>query len=415
MNNKITFPKLAALLADSSGRSKRFSEDFLREFFALVSERLEAGDSVKVKGIGTFRLSRVEPRKSVDVTTGQPMEISGHSKVVFIPAKELADAVNAPFEAFSAVEIADDFDISGLVEEGDILIQDDSQDILLAPVVPAETVAMPQPDYAADAANDSPTSFFDGAAYDCPGNFADCLSADGADDNVEGSSGALSPDFDASAEVCIAQTLPDVIPDDDNAVDEPLDIEDPFPLSVENENDDLPVELEGRDGAKTARWRKIWRIGAGCAVFVALVAFAIWSLMANSDDTAPAAARQDACIVAASDEDENAGVHVLSSDSSSDADTIVPTAPSDQLVYDTIGNARFLTTMAKSHYGNNKFWPYIYEENKDRIGHPDKIRPGTPIIIPNLGKFGIDPRSPEDAEKAVELGRQIYARYGKTI
>lgn len=132
MNNKIAFPKLASLLADSSGRSKRFSEDFLREFFALISESLEAGNSVKVKGLGTFRLSRVEPRKSVDVTTGQPMEISGHSKVVFIPAKELADAVNAPFEAFSAVEIADDVDISSLVEDEDILIQDDATDILLA-------------------------------------------------------------------------------------------------------------------------------------------------------------------------------------------------------------------------------------------------------------------------------------------
>lgn len=114
MNNKITFPRLASMLADASGRSKRFSEDFLREFFMLISEQLEAGDSVKIKGFGTFRLSRVEPRKSVDVTTGQPMEISGHSKVVFIPAKELADAVNTPFEAFTAVEIGDNIDLQSI-------------------------------------------------------------------------------------------------------------------------------------------------------------------------------------------------------------------------------------------------------------------------------------------------------------
>ena len=122
MNDKITFPRLASMLADRSGRSKRFSEDFLREFFTLISERLEAGESVKVKGLGTFRLSRVEPRRSVDVTTRQPMEISGHSKVVFMPSKELAEAVNAPFEAFTAVEIDDDVDLGILFtsEENEI-------------------------------------------------------------------------------------------------------------------------------------------------------------------------------------------------------------------------------------------------------------------------------------------------------
>ncbi|MDE7097445.1 MAG: HU family DNA-binding protein, partial [Muribaculaceae bacterium] len=120
MNKKITFPRLSAMLADKSGRSKRFSEDFLREFFSLISERLEAGESVKIKGFGTFRLSRVEPRKSVDVTTGEAMEISGHSKVVFVPAKELASAVNSPFEAFTAIEISDDADISQLFDEEEI-------------------------------------------------------------------------------------------------------------------------------------------------------------------------------------------------------------------------------------------------------------------------------------------------------
>ncbi|MDE6696356.1 MAG: HU family DNA-binding protein, partial [Muribaculaceae bacterium] len=120
MNNKITFPRLASLLADKSGRSKRFSEDFLREFFTLISERLVAGDSVKIKGLGTFKLSKVEARKSVDVTTGESMEISGHSKVVFLPSKDLAAAVNSPFEAFTAIEISDDADISQLFNEANL-------------------------------------------------------------------------------------------------------------------------------------------------------------------------------------------------------------------------------------------------------------------------------------------------------
>ena len=130
MNDKISFPRLASMLADKSGRSKRFSEDFLREFFALISEKLEEGESVKVKGFGTFRLSRVEPRKSVDVTTGQPMEISGHSKVVFVPSKELAEAVNAPFEAFTAIEISDDTDLDKLFPQEEVIEQGSSEGLL---------------------------------------------------------------------------------------------------------------------------------------------------------------------------------------------------------------------------------------------------------------------------------------------
>lgn len=42
----------------------------------------------------------------------------------------------------------------------------------------------------------------------------------------------------------------------------------------------------------------------------------------------------------------------------------VPTQPSDQRKYDTITKTRYLTTMAKDHYGNYHLWPYIYKENE---------------------------------------------------
>ena len=93
----------------------------------------------------------------------------------------------------------------------------------------------------------------------------------------------------------------------------------------------------------------------------------------------------------------------------------VPTAPSDPVVYDTISTTRYLTTMAKSHYGNYNLWPYIYEENKAFLGHPDRIRPGTPVVIPKLTKYGVDPTNKDDIEKAKQLGVDIYARYGKKI
>lgn len=71
--------------------------------------------------------------------------------------------------------------------------------------------------------------------------------------------------------------------------------------------------------------------------------------------------------------------------------------------------------MAKAHYGNYHLWPIIYEENKAKLGHPDRIRPGTPVVIPTLNKYGIDPFNKNDVEKIKKLGIEIYARYGKKI
>lgn len=89
-----------------------------------------------------------------------------------------------------------------------------------------------------------------------------------------------------------------------------------------------------------------------------------------------------------------------------------PVAP---IAYDAIGTARFLTTMAKEYYGNPDFWPYIYQENQAKFGHPDRIKPGTTVVVPNLNKYGVNPKNPEDVEKAKKLGKEIYARYGKYI
>lgn len=67
--------------------------------------------------------------------------------------------------------------------------------------------------------------------------------------------------------------------------------------------------------------------------------------------------------------------------------------------------------MAKDHYGNFNLWPYIYEENKAILGHPDRIKPGTQVVVPDLKKYGVDPTNPKDIAKAKRKGVEIYSRY----
>ena len=107
MNNRITFPELVEQVAQCANTSKRMSELFLKELFATISQSLINGESVKVKGIGSFKLTEVSPRKSVNVNTGEEINIPGHKKLSFAPDKDLAQAVNQPFSHFETVILED--------------------------------------------------------------------------------------------------------------------------------------------------------------------------------------------------------------------------------------------------------------------------------------------------------------------
>ena len=107
MNEKISFPDLVALLALKMNVTKKDAEAFLKEFFTISTEVISSGEALKINELGLFKPIWVEPRASVNVQTGEPVEIPGHYKLSFIPDKTLREAVNAPFSSFS-VEILND-------------------------------------------------------------------------------------------------------------------------------------------------------------------------------------------------------------------------------------------------------------------------------------------------------------------
>lgn len=107
MNGKITFVELVDLMAKATSTSKRVCELFLKDLFAVVSQALIDGDSVTIKGVGAFKITKVKPRKSVNVNTGAEMTVAGYNKVTFTPDKALAEAVNQPFAQFETVILDD--------------------------------------------------------------------------------------------------------------------------------------------------------------------------------------------------------------------------------------------------------------------------------------------------------------------
>lgn len=69
---------------------------------------------MKIKGFGTFKLVTVSERESVNVNTGERIQIESHTKVSFVPDITLKDVINRPFAHFQTVVVSDDTDLTAL-------------------------------------------------------------------------------------------------------------------------------------------------------------------------------------------------------------------------------------------------------------------------------------------------------------
>ena len=108
MDNKINLSQLADLLSQAGGMSKSASEQFVKNFFDIISQNVLTDGLVKVKGLGTFKLLDMEDRESVNVNTGERFTIEGHQKISFTPDADLKERINKPFAAFETVEISEE-------------------------------------------------------------------------------------------------------------------------------------------------------------------------------------------------------------------------------------------------------------------------------------------------------------------
>lgn len=387
MNEKITLPALITLLSDKTGKTKKQCEDFLREFFNTIVDTLAEGENVRVKGLGTFKVITVEARKSVNVNTGEQMEIPSHRKIVFIPAKELAEEVNSPFAMFESVEIPEEEEESG-EKSGD----ENSGDMEVAPDSEENEAIEPNAD-------------------DVPEPQGEYVIEEGTIiENVDAPENHSAPETEREE------------PRGQEVIEEPEELEEP----QEPEEPEVEAFAEAMPKTKSYRFLIGFACGLAFAALLCLGAYvfffdnifknyhsevtdakienpAVQKQIATTDSTASSSAK-------AQQPANTATVKPAEKVGAEEPSETAPTLPSD-IVYDTITKTRYLTTMAKDHYGNYNLWPYIYEENKKILGHPDRIKPGTRIVVPPLSKYGVDPKNPEDIRKAKAMGVKIYARY----
>ena len=116
MKLMIKLTDLAAVLVEKAELTKREADFFIPLFIDVLTTGLKSDKQVKIKGLGTFKVTAVSPRESVDVNTGERIIIEGRDKISFTPEVALRDRVNVPFEQFETVTISDDADFSEIDE-----------------------------------------------------------------------------------------------------------------------------------------------------------------------------------------------------------------------------------------------------------------------------------------------------------
>jgi len=105
MNKKLLLQDLTDQLSESAKLKKKDAEEFIKAFFKVIEDSLFEGEVVKIPGLGTFKLIQVDSRKSVDVSTGEEIEIKEHFKIAFIPDQTLKELVNTPFSYLEPVQL----------------------------------------------------------------------------------------------------------------------------------------------------------------------------------------------------------------------------------------------------------------------------------------------------------------------
>lgn len=136
----------ASELVSRYGLKEEEATEFITAMFDIICEQLDAPDKqVKVKGLGTFKVTSVGARASVDVNTGERIIIEGRNKISFTPEVLLRDRVNRPFVQFETVVLNDGVDFSEIDREFD----GDKKE--------AETKPMPEPEPVAEAGTNQET------------------------------------------------------------------------------------------------------------------------------------------------------------------------------------------------------------------------------------------------------------------
>ena len=84
--------------------TKKHSEVIVDTVFRSIIEALHRGEKIELRGFGSFRLRRREPRKGRNPKTGDRVDVPSKRVPYFKPGKELKELINREPETPSPIQ-----------------------------------------------------------------------------------------------------------------------------------------------------------------------------------------------------------------------------------------------------------------------------------------------------------------------
>lgn len=382
MSERLILQDLVDLLSEKREITKKDAEAFLRELIALISENVEKNEPVKIKDFGTFKLVKVNSRKSVDVNTGEAIEIPAHYKVSFTPDKSLRDRVNAPFAHFESVVLEDGVTFD---EKPDDVIEEIVEEEEKEEIVITETRETATQKHEEDKPDENSV-------------VAEYISESGMMDNLQ---------------------------------EEDIQHKGNEPQATSEEGD---IIYEKSGNKKTI-------LGVLAALLIIAIVFG-WLYRDNirffltdkgwlakqeitiKDDTTvqrPRVTPVVDSIPAVNNDNNKVSTNSEATQQATAAQDKKEVVEGNEVVPDNSRQSEPVTTsispgdtmrkLGLKYFGHKSFWVYIYEENRNKISDPNNVPLGTVLVIPPASKYGIDANNPESLNKAKRMEGEILSRY----
>ena len=233
--DEVNLKSLVDVFASKAKITKKEANAFVKAFQNIFIDALSKDKVLKITGLGSFKITLVNERSSVDVNTGKPIKINSHYKIVFTPDSELKNIVNSPFAHLDTIIIDDVVDMS----DGEVNIDTLSQDLKnlsanhtvssIPPVDEVKTdVQLIKTDNEADKV-ESPLEKLAEQALEIKSLLADIqgLSSDGQDTKTD-----VIPNPDINSE---SENQPDTLPNSESEI---------YPDTVVNSENKITHEIE---------------------------------------------------------------------------------------------------------------------------------------------------------------------------
>ena len=444
MNERLSLQDLIDLLAKKQEITKKEAEVFLRELIAVISETIESNESVKIKDFGTFKLVKVNARKSVDVNTGEAIEIAAHYKLSFTPDKLLKEAINRPFAHFESVVLEEgvSFDniekdetvnIEEADEEEDVSVDEETNEV--SPTPTADSHQVDNEDFTPELGSEDTTIIE-------TENTAPHTEEEQVEEINNRKEEAGHPENEAiapSETENISEPITDEV-SEERILEYKQRIEEAKLAAKEK---DLEYERLVKETRQAAKRRKKF-VSLGFFIFLIIAAFLIGGLyfqeIARFLTEGPTGNGNTAIVADSHNIDEQkTDTLAVSSDSIAKAkeqDSIAivteKTLPSENsikpqtqkteqptatkgntpLAIITIEPGNTLRNISLKYYGHKSFCVYIYEENKDKIKNINSIPLGTKLTIPSPSKYGINLQDQASLDKAKAKERELFKTMG---